>query len=70
MISGKRDIKNMIVNPRILIKDSKNATEFITFERLNFFRMYIKLALLAVNTNSPRKVKKVIEKLEKWNGKN
>ena len=39
MISGKRDITNMIVNPRIFIKVSNNATEFITFERFNFFRM-------------------------------
>ena len=39
MINGKRDMTNMIMNPRIFIKVSNNATEFITFERFNFFRM-------------------------------
>ena len=41
MINGKRDMTNMIINPRIFIKVSNNATELITFERFNFFRIYV-----------------------------
>ena len=39
MINGKREMTNMIINPRIFIKVSNNATELITFETFNFFRI-------------------------------
>ena len=57
----------MVANPTMLARVSNKAMALMTFLRLSFFKMYVKLAPLATTTAKPKVIKRVTDKLENGN---